>query len=180
MNIYIAGCGALGSQISMHLALNDVRFILIDNDRVGQENIGTSAYDRHQAGMPKANALAELLWLRGCADTEPQIRFVDATIKTRDEYLIIDSFDNVQARSHTCGLNTVHVGVSTDRTGIILWDDSYTLPEEPEGGNPVCTHLLGRKILRMTATYAANVIEHYLETGEKRNALVTERRVIEL
>lgn len=181
MKIIIAGCGALGSRVALDLALNeDVVFILVDNDRVGEENIGTSAYDRHQVGMPKAIALSELLWLRGCAETDPAIRFVDSKMEWAGDYLVVDTFDNVQAREHTCGMNTVHIGVSTDRTGIILWDESYTLPEEPEDGLHICTHLLGRKILRLTATYAVNVIERYLETGEKRNALVTERVVIEL
>jgi len=139
VNIYVAGCGALGSQIAMHLALNDdVTFILIDNDRVGSENIGTSAYDRHQVNMMKATALSELLWLRGCAFTEPQVRFIDHSLVVNHEHLIIDTFDNISARECTCGMSTIHVGVSVDRTGIILWDDSYTLPEEQEGGNPVC------------------------------------------
>lgn len=186
MKICFAGCGAVCSQIGWHIAHPDHGFLLIDDDRVERPNVitGTSMYSLQHIGMFKAHALAELLWRRAeCrCDTYPRTLETSGVIRRWNPDLVIDGFDNVQARGLTCGLGipTVHVGVSEDRTGEITWDERYKVPTATfeRGENPICTHALGRQILRFTSSVAAGVIERYVATGEKVDLVVTERMVI--
>jgi len=74
---------------------------------------------------------------------------------------------------------SVHIGVSRDHTGSIFWDDTPRLWDiyqgPPRGQDTFCTHLAGRKILRLTASIAAHIIEDWMQTGNKQSLTVTER-----
>lgn len=182
MIIYLCGCGALGSQIAMAIAQPGLEFVMFDDDRVGEENIGTSAFYPHHVGTMKAISLAEMVYLKSRTRARPIIKTLERIQPLWGADLIIDTFDNVQSRMYTCGMDTVHVGVSEDRTGAVIWDEVYTLPprEFERGHNPVCTHQLGRGILRYAAAVAAGVIERFMDTGEKRSLVILENlRVIE-
>ena len=182
MTIVMAGCGALGSQIALHIAIPASRFLLIDDDRIEDVNVitGTSAFLMHQVGGLKALVLAEMVYCKCGAQAKTDTR----TLTPRRQHilrgagLVIDTFDNAEARRLTCGLSipVVHVGVSAARTGAVIWDEHYTLREDEygRGHNPICTHQMGRQILRFTAAVAAGVIEHFFSTGEKRSMIVTE------
>jgi len=187
--ILLAGCGALGSQIALHLATPDRRFLLIDDDHVEEHNVGTSAYSLHHVGAMKAVVLAEMLWRKCEAQCHVRTKtlgdrydlFSIATAMSKDDVnglLIVDTFDNIEARSATCnfGAPTLHVGVSEQRTGAVTWDEDYTLPESQfaRGENPICTHHLGRRILRFTAAVAAEAAERFLETGERVSCIIPE------
>ena len=176
VTLIIAGCGALGSQIALHLAVPDRRFLLIDDDRVEEHNIGTSAYSLHHVGALKASVLAELLWRKCEAQSETNTRTLDRNYGFYAAGLIIDTFDNVESRALTRGYTTLHVGVSEQRTGAVTWDEDYTLPtsQYARGDNPICTHHLGRRILRFTAAVAAEAAERFLETGEKVSYVIPE------
>jgi len=176
MRACIAGCGALGSWIGLYLARPNLQFLLVDDDRISEGNIATSAFYHHHVGAYKTTVLGEMMWRKGQCETVLLNRTLVTPSPLRDCELVIDTFDNVQARALTCGRNTVHVGVSADRTGSVVWDDVYTLPPATfeRGTNPICTHELGRPILRFTAAVAAGVIEDYLESGRRRSVFVTE------
>src|SRR3990167_10048828 len=174
-SLLVAGCGAVGSQLAMHLATPGRSFTLVDSDRIAEENIGTSAFWPMHIGRSKAQVLGEMLYRKaGCVATVTfhYIRgFTSGALAEAD--LLVDAFDSLESRGFLVGLDipTVHVGVSVDRIGSIIWDEDYKLPKQSSQneGNPICTHDLGRPILRLTAVLAANVIEHYLETGKKNN-----------
>lgn len=205
--VAIAGCGALGSQIAWHIADPELSFILIDDDRVAEENVvtGTSIYSMNHIGAFKAVVLGELLYRRCGAESEVVTRRM--TMANRYTMiggadLIVCSFDNTESRALLVGLpaffdgprgnwfelsdlptqavgranrpTVLQVGVSARRTGAIIWDEAYVLPAEEEAGDPVCTNLLGRKILRFTSAVASGIVEEFLETGNKRSVLVTE------
>lgn len=184
--IAICGAGALGSMIALHLAAPDLQFFIVDDDRIGEENIATSAYFQHHIGCQKAIVLAEMIYRKSETAgipfaktlTRNNRKFLLTPASTNN--LIVDAFDNVEARKLTCYqpiLNTsvVHVGVSEQRTGSIVWNEWYRVPTgSPRGENPICTHDLGASILRLTAALAANVIDQFLWTGEKRNLMLTE------
>ncbi|MEM2703915.1 MAG: ThiF family adenylyltransferase [candidate division WOR-3 bacterium] len=56
--IVIGGVGNLGSRIAHNLAKQSFgRLILIDNDKVGYENIGYQEYESGDIGLPKVKAL---------------------------------------------------------------------------------------------------------------------------
>ncbi len=180
MNITLFGCGAIGSQLALHLASPDIRFVLIDDDEVAEDNLATSAFLRMQVGVNKALALSNLLWRKNECPSE----FHDITL-TLDNYgkyvksdLAIDCFDNVEARKITCKhlIPTLHVGVSRDGTGSITWDKDFKIFEgAPRGQDGFCTHLAGRGIIRLTAATAALIVEQFLANGMKQSLVVTER-----
>ena len=180
--IAIVGCGALGSRIA--LELNGQDLLLWDDDRVEEQNVGTSAYSLHHAGRFKTAVLSEI-----CARRGIRAQF---TIDTLDRgnvkrlsgmSLILDCLDNVPSRTLLTGLGipTLHVGVSAEGSGSCLWDhDGYQLPSDgySRGQNPVCTHQLNAQLLRMTATVAVGVVEDWLKSGQTRSALVTARQAL--
>ena len=45
--IVVCGCGAVGSLLALNIAhIPDVSFVLIDDDRIEEDNIATSAFSR--------------------------------------------------------------------------------------------------------------------------------------
>ena len=180
--IAILGCGALGSRITLELPGQEL--MLWDDDRVGEENVGASAYSLHHAGRFKAIVLSEL-----CARRGVRAEYVTETLdggnvgRLTGIALVLDCLDNAPSRTLLTGLQapTLHVGVSETGSGSCLWDhDGYAVPEDgyPRGENPVCTHQLNAQLLRMTAAAAVGVIEDWLVNGAARSALVTARQVI--
>lgn len=177
MRIAICGCGALGSQIAMLLALPGREFVLIDDDVVEDVNLGTTVYFTFHVGVPKVVALAELLYRRAECQALP----VPETLERKQRILriapdlVVDTFDNADARAltHNLFIPTVHAGVSEERAGAVLWDLGYKVPQGlPRGENPVCTHELGRPILRTVALCAVNVIERFLADGARLNCFL--------
>ena len=191
MHFFVCGCGALGSQIALHIALQNDHFYLIDDDRVGLENVGngTSLYHSSHVDKYKAVVLAEMLYRRAWAYATPDTTTFDAARRRiieeahknilNDRLLVIDAFDNAEARRETMNLAvpTLHVGVSANGTGAVLWGEQYILqPNAPaRGQRQVCTHALGRQILRFTAAVAAGIIDHFRDTGDWRAAVVNQR-----
>jgi len=184
IKVCLCGAGSLGSQIAMMIARPDLVFLVIDDERIEAENIATStsAYYRHHVGALKARVLAEMLYRKCGASSQVHIKTltdgsVFSVLLLFGPDLIIDTFDNSGARElTTCTeVPTVHVGVSESRTGSVTWDEHYTVPDgPPRGENPICTHELGRGILRFTSAVAAGVIDRFLVTGEKVDCVVTE------
>lgn len=191
--LYCFGCGALGSAIALHLALPENSFMLIDDDRVSENNVttGTSVYYHHQIGARKVDCLSEMLWLKGhaIADTRAEtvdernvVGMMDAPLNNIGDIAIyVDTFDNVASRrlitSHF-GNPVLHVGVSINRTGMVAWDEDFPLgdpaDDEDRYSNPVCTNQLGAPILRLTSVVAVSAIEMYVATGETNNFLITQ------
>lgn len=179
--IIMAGCGALGSQIGLHLALAGRTFTLIDFDTVEPENIATTVYSERHIGALKANVLSDLLYRKAGCIAVPNPRRLER--KITDIYnegvtLVVCTFDSLDSRllCHRLSVPCVQVGVSAERTGAVIWDEHYAVPEAPvpAEANPVCTHQLGRNILRTTSALAAGIIESYLATGDKQDLWVTE------
>lgn len=190
MNFIIVGCGALGSRIALELAgqYPDAVFYLIDDDVVKPENIGTSAYFQEQVGMQKVIALAELLYRKAAVKALPVLLTIKRSLNiasyvgptyNRDDFILIDSLDNMRARSATVLIeNTLHVGVGQNGTGEVVWEDKFELPEyehwTSRGDNRICTHQLGQQLLQYTAAVAVGVIREYTEHNNKRSVVVHE------
>ena len=121
MNVLVAGSGALGSWIGLLLARSDWEFTIIDDDRVGSENLSTSAFSRHHVGAYKAVVLAEMMWHKARAQVVVDTLTLSAADRVMGYDLVVDSFDNVEARGLTIAAPcVVHVGVSADRTGAVI------------------------------------------------------------
>lgn len=170
MRIALCGAGAIGSWVGIFLAHPEHELTVYDDDRIESQNIATSAYSHCHIGAHKAVVLAEMMWRKAHARAVPDTSTVKDGKALCDFDLVIDTFDNVEAREYTMAAPyVVHVGVSEDRTGAVMWDDMYTPPQRTfeRGYNPVCTNEMGAPILQFTATCAANIIKHFITTGEK-------------
>ena len=185
--IAIIGIGAIGSFLTLYLARPEWELLLWDDDRVGQENLGTSAFLEHHIGAYKAVVASELAAGKGC-----RAKFITETMTPRNVVkpllgcrLVIDCLDNAPSRRdltylpYECG-EVLHVGVSDVGSGAIIWDESYRVPDDgyERGQNPVCTRDLSRAVLRMVATAAASVIEDFMDSGIRRSQLVTSRKAL--
>ena len=183
-NIAVFGCGAVGSLLAVNLATPEIRFILIDDDLVGPENINTSAYLLSHINMPKPRALAETLYRKNKTIGVPVIStmnswdIVERLVTKYEVDIVLDCFDNDDARWLLCKMmiDTLHVGVTASRTGACEWEEIYNLNPDgrARGDNPVCTHDLGRPILQLTAALAAAIVQRFLNDGTKTNRYITE------
>jgi hypothetical protein len=180
--IVLLGCGALGSQLAMHIAVPEHRFLLVDDDMVGAENVATSAFYRHDVNNVKVYVLAMMMIRKaGCQVEATKVTFdIGRSRLVEGAALIIDTFDNAAARqaarqaAQQFGVPLLHVGVNEHRVGGVFWTEAFAMPDHryERGQNPVCTHHLGRPILRRTAVVAAEIVELFLTTGQRRNEVV--------
>lgn len=175
----------------MNIISLDHVYILIDDDRVEQENLLISAYDSTEINVLKANALASKMIFRkggGIPIMPTSIIPVHKTVQSPKviqrklstlrlaDNLIIDTFDNIEARGYTVGFGvpTVHVSIGEHGIGAIEWNDVFNLPTEgySRGENPVCTNELGRNLILFTSAVASVIINKFLATGVKESAYV--------
>lgn len=174
MRVGIFGAGAIGSQLALLLAPLGGEFHIWDFDRVGEENVGLSAFGRDAVGAFKVDALGDLLVMRGCSAVVHRER-VEKPLSAEEAArfdLIVDTFDNWASRRLLRGANVLHVGAADYRNGSCLWDDAWT-PGEFEPPEDVCTHLLGARILRWAALLGADVAEEFLRRGRRVNVVFT-------
>lgn len=174
--IVVAGCGAIGSRIAMEMCNLQLEWLLIDDDIVGPENIGTSAFFSQHRRQLKAVALAELMWRKGRVIAKPYPKTLSKAVSSlstaSNASLVIDAFDSPRSRLWTVSdLPTIHLGVDEGEVGSVVWDKHYTLPEIDfeRGNNLVCTHQLGDLIIRSTVAVGVYCIREYLAQGIKNS-----------
>lgn len=183
-DIVIAGCGAVGSRLALECAAPGLSFLLIDDDRVDGNNVrsGSTIFWSQHVGSYKVQALGEMLYRRfGCLSHTDHASLTERRVREYNRFagarVVVDGFDNVEARLLTtqAAVPVLHVGVSAQGTGGVLWGANYEFPENPvpRGENPVCTHALGRSIITFTASIAALVLTEYLESGRMRSFVTT-------
>src|SRR3990167_4667573 len=171
MKIAILGCGALGSRIASDLALPGRTFLLWDQDKVAQENLGTSVYTYPDIGLWKVKALASILYTRNkCRCDGINHQFPSPMISTMQGIdLFVDCFDNRTARNATLELQPiVHIGLSDD-AGEVVWNPS----RYEYKGVPICTHQLYLPLIAMTACAGVVAIERFIRDKVRVNYLVT-------
>jgi hypothetical protein len=178
MRIAIAGCGALGSHIAVMIAKQEHDFDLFDHDRIQAHNVltGTTVYNQDHIGNFKARVLAGILYSKYGIKACSHIKAVHSSISFDNYDLVVDCFDNIEARRFTtaCAAKTkVHVGVAPQMIGAVEWaDNGYQLPKQ-DMHNEVCTHEVGRNIILLTSVIASIIISNYLETGVQQDAVVS-------
>jgi len=158
---------------------------LVDDDRVGRENILTSAFYKHHEGAFKARVLAEMLWRKCGCRAMAYTRTFDARhasgLPLNEVALLVDLFDNTEARraamsvAEANDLPVLHAGIGASGVVTIAWDSAWPLmggPGIPRGENPVCTHQINRRFLWTCAFFTAYAIETYLVSGVKWAAVV--------
>ncbi len=181
-NIILCGCGALGSNIAMAIARERDNIALYDDDKIESINVttGTTVYSSEHIGQHKSRILARLLARKFGTAVFPSVTTVKKSIEILrpEAELIIDCFDNVEARVMTMPshmkIPTIHVSIGEQGLGAIEWDDIYQLPQTDyaRGENPVCTNELGRDLILFTSTVASIIINKYLSTKTKQSVYV--------
>lgn len=174
MRLILCGCGALGSRIAMELCHLRHDWVLVDDDVVGKENLGTSAFWEEHITMLKAQALAEMMWRKGktVARAYPKTLApagIKMLLREVSDVVVVDCFDNPRARLLVSDLlvPTLHVGVGQGYTGSVVWDYHWTSPDVDyeRGHNPVCTNQLGDDVIRFTSNIAVVSLKSYLIGG---------------
>lgn len=185
-NITLLEAGALGSKIALQLAdfcpYGSVLSVY-DDDTIEAQNVSVSAFFPYQKSKLKAVVLANMVTRKsdgnvtGVANTKTLSRQLNGTKAD----LVIDTFDNFQSRSLSVGLAvpTVHIGLSGNRGGQVVWGDGFQIPVRLEwtarGENPVCTHHLGMDIVNLVAAMGGIAIRGFLVDGWQRNVVITPR-----
>jgi len=185
MDIAVVGVGAVGSMFANSIAhVHNVSLFFLDDDVVERANIGMSAFTPETIGMNKADAMSWML------DEYFNIRStaIPGTVESSNVLeelgvdLVIDSLDNVDSRRLTRGLSipTIHLGVSVERIGEVVWDEHYSLPEEApaRGEEGICTRAAGRPIIRGVAIFGVRIAEQFIDDGTRRTIIVKEDMTI--
>jgi hypothetical protein len=181
MNIYILGCGALGSNIAMNLAFDrrEDELILIDFDKIEARNyqFGTQYYFPEQEGQSKVNALAFNMYK--VAKNHVAERFNmkidhDFAPPTGDDFLYVDCFDNFESRKivHDWCKNKehcLHVGFSPQMTFEVSWTDNYTPPDDIKSDFDICEAEGARSFIQYVSGIATTTIIDFIKTGKKRD-----------
>jgi molybdopterin/thiamine biosynthesis adenylyltransferase len=189
--VVVAGVGALGGHLVVGLVRQGFRQVrVVDQDRVSPDNLGTQVYGFPEVGRLKAVALRDLVFRDTEVEVEPVARPITATTADRLLFsgsfspgkgmrVVVDALDNHDAREAVrgaCrhrGVLLLHLGVSGDGYGEVVWDhEGYTVPPDPEGVDP-CGVPLARNLLVLVATVGAEVLVHYLGHGEMFSRVVT-------
>ncbi len=179
-NIILCGCGALGSNIAMGIARERHNMALYDDDKIEDINVvtGTTIYSSEHVGQYKSRILARILARKFRMAVFPSITTVKKplSILRPEADLVIDCFDNIEARGWTIlsDVPVVHVSIGEQGLGAIEWEDVFKLPIKgyQRDENPVCTNELGRDLILFTSTVASIIINKYLSNGEKKSVYV--------
>lgn len=182
---FIAGCGAVGSNILDNLARQGAKSLsVIDFDRVDGHNVGTQTFGRQHQGQLKTAALKHRLYqdLGVTIKEIPrklEVDNIDSFLKvdSGSNPIFIDGFDNSEARGlikDFCmkgNYNCLHVGLYQDYAEIV-WNEVYKVPGN-SNAIAVCEYPLARNIIVIAISVASEVIMKYLESGEKKSYTIT-------
>ncbi|UCD04114.1 MAG: hypothetical protein JSW73_00495, partial [Candidatus Woesearchaeota archaeon] len=145
-------------------------------------NIDTQAYTTHNLGMQKAHAMAVALNLKSPPTNyypiDAKIESVDHVngIVGDDDALIIDCFDNTESRGFVHGKNCLHVGFSPQYTAEMIWDETYSVPNDiPEDQDDICDMTEAIPFINFIVSLACMNVSQFLDNGDKVDMLVTNK-----
>lgn len=174
--IVVCGAGAVGSNLVESLARQGAaRLVVIDHDRVEEHNISTQVWVEADVGAKKVDALNNRVYEATGAEVEGVGRTLDASNITKllkGADLVVDGFDNHDSRalvSEHCAsaaLPCLHIGLAADYAEV-LWNDGYTVPNDPPDGPDICDYPMARNLITLTVSLAAEVIVRFVATGER-------------
>lgn len=179
--IVLCGAGAVGSNLTEHLARIGARTLaVIDDDRVEEHNLSTQTYGESDIGLHKVEALRNHCFRAVGCEIQPVRKRLDASNAAKllkDADLVIDGFDNSAARREVQDavrkLNKpcLHVGLAGDYAEAI-WDEAYRVPSDV--GGDVCDYPLARTIVALATAVACDLVLRFVE-GERQGWSITLR-----
>lgn len=175
------GVGALGSNLAANLASdlrNEIDLTILYFDTVEERNVlaGTQFYMPDQISQSKVEALQYNIYR--WYGKEIQIINENVNKVNLINYdLIIDCFDNYEARkyiqdmwSNTLGHDTdlLHCGFSDKLTFEISWAHNYEIPDDNPKAKDVCEMQGAGSFVKMVAGIASRTVVEYVTNDEKR------------
>lgn len=107
LDVSLIGCGGIGGFVALNLAKMGVNLlILIDSDKVEEENTGSQIYGDTDIGSHKVNALQEIV---GTLSPDTNIMTLPARIPSEASWewfaapLVISAVDSIQSRQEIWG-----------------------------------------------------------------------------
>lgn len=179
--ITVCGAGTVGANLLENLARMAVGPLrVVDADRVEARNLRNQPYTTLQLQQPKPAALAELLFYAAGIELETverRLRPDNACSLLKGSTLVVDAFDNaasrraVQEACRALGLPCLHVGLSRDSYGEVVWDERYQVPEDADG-LPACLEL-SRNLALFVVSVATESVSAFLKNGARRGFAIT-------
>lgn len=175
--ISVYGLGTLGSNLLLQMArtLPGRRFTGYDFDRVEAKNLANQAYFREHIGLPKVKAMQVLLArLQGVSFT-PVDRRVDSLYRPGPGELWLDLFDNQESRAlfPAGDFSILHVGLSPDGVGEVIWNKDYSAPGQVNPNAPdICTNPAMMAFTQVVIGIALQKIVDFIATGSRQSCIV--------
>lgn len=183
MKIIVMGIGAIGSNLVSLLAPDlkgEHEIVVLDKDVVEERNVqaGTQFYLPDQIGLSKGEALQFNIYNHFQKEIdfiyEPLKNFATSSADLNGYNLIIDCFDNTEARKKiqnlyratTWDIELLHIGFSANFTFAIEWDKNYKVPTDIEGLD-ICEMPGAAAFVKRTASLGAMVVEEYIQNKTK-------------
>lgn len=176
------GLGTLGSNMLLQLARSvpSKKFVGYDFDRVEQKNLSNQAFYREHIGLPKVKAMQVLLArLQGVSFTPIDRRIDQPLPRPPGGELWVDVFDNAESRAlfPPGDHSIVHVGLSPDGAGEVIWNADYSVPGRIRASAPdVCTNPAMVAFTNVLVGVGVISILNFIQTGEKNSFLVRNPR----
>lgn len=179
--ITVCGAGTVGANLLENLARMQLGPLkVVDCDRVEARNLRNQPYTSLQLQQPKPAALAETLFYASGLQLETEERRLrpdNAGSLLRGSRLVVDGFDNAASRAavqeccRRLELPCLHVGLSRDGYGEVLWDERYQVPGDQDG-LPACQEIARNQALLVVAV-ATEAVRSFLAEGRRRSFAVT-------
>ncbi len=179
--ITVCGAGTVGANLLENLArAGQGPLRVVDQDKVEARNLRNQPYTSLQIGQSKPAALSELLYYAAGVQletVEKSLREDNAAGLLRGSTLVVDGFDNaasrraVQLACRKLGLPCLHVGLSRDDYGEVVWDEHYQVPPDQDG-LPACREV-ERNLAMLVVAVATEAVKGFLKSQERRSYAVT-------
>lgn len=165
--VLIAGLGTLGAHLAEHLARQGTPLTVLDFDVVEARNLQNQPYFAYQLGQPKALALSQnLSQATGTARIKPvQLRLdgQNGARAVKEAEIVVDAFDNhasrlaLQAVCRERKKRLLHLGISLDGYGEVVWDERYAVP--PDQPRDACAEPASRALALLVTAMAARSLQ---------------------
>lgn len=192
MKILICGLGAIGSNLIDQLITiaPQNEYYGIDYDRVEDRNTITQIYNNAQIGMPKVKAIMTSLHLKHrkfsykpfdkkLSEPKDLLNIMNAINFDVDQDLIIDCFDNIEARAivrnGTLATNIFHIGFSPKLHAEMYWNEKYIIPIKEDDSDDICENPLAKPFILLTVSFASMVVQEFLSRKDKFNYIIYNR-----
>jgi len=180
--IVFCGVGALGSNAVVLCRNLEVQLVLVDFDRVESKNCLSQAFVKPSVGKNKADALKLQLsnfWGVKAEAFGVRVEATNVATLCGSADLVVDAFDNAKSRrilsdyARAAQKPLVHAAVSADGTfGLVRWDERFVADEEGTPGQATCEGGEHLPLISMVSSTLARVIQDFVKSGTKRDAMV--------